>query len=148
MEDYLERIYQLMLEKGYARVVDIAELLEVQSPSVTRMVQKLAEEGFLEYEKYRGITLTDKGRAVGKSVRGRHNVLADLLRLAGVTDEGTVFTDVEGIEHHVSPATMDAVAGLVRFFQETPACLAELRAFQAKDGGKKAAPRETNSGGA
>lgn len=132
MEDYLERIYQLMQEKGYARVVDIAELLKVQSPSVTRMVQKLADEGYLEYEKYRGIVLTQKGEHLGKAVKRRHKTLAEFLRLAGVEDEATVFKDVEGIEHHVSPATMDAIRSLVHFFQECPKCHDELKAFQAK----------------
>jgi Mn-dependent DtxR family transcriptional regulator len=142
MEDYLERIVQLMQEKGYARVVDIAQLLKVQSPSVTRMVQKLAEEGFLEYEKYRGIVLTEKGEALGRAVKGRHKVLAEFLRLIGVEDESTVFTDVEGIEHHVSPATMEAIRSLVHFFQEHATCLDELRAFQARRraGGDGTAP--------
>lgn len=136
MEDYLERIYQLMQDKGYARVVDIADLLNVQSPSVTRMVQKLADEGFLEYEKYRGIVLTPKGEHLGKSVKRRHKTLAEFLRLIGVTDETTVFKDVEGIEHHVSPATMEAIRSLVHFFQECPSCHEQLRAFQEGRGSR------------
>ncbi len=132
MEDYLERIYQLMQEKGYARVVDIANLLNVQSPSVTRMIQKLADEDFLQYEKYRGIVLTPKGEHLGKSVKRRHKTLAEFLRQIGVTDEETVFKDVEGIEHHVSPATMDAIRSLVHFFEENPRCHEELKEFQAK----------------
>jgi Mn-dependent DtxR family transcriptional regulator len=130
MEDYLERIYQLMQEKGYARVVDIASLLNVQSPSVTRMIQKLADEEYLEYEKYRGIVLTAKGESLGKSVKRRHKTLAEFLRMIGVTDEGTVFKDVEGIEHHVSPVTFDAIRGLVSFFQGNPDCFEQLRKFQ------------------
>ena len=132
MEDYLERIYQLMQEKGYARVVDIASLLNVQSPSVTRMIQKLADEQYLEYEKYRGIVLTPKGEKLGKAVKGRHRTLADFLRQIGVKDEETVFKDVEGIEHHVSPATMDAIRSLVQFFKDCPKCHEDLREYQEK----------------
>jgi Mn-dependent DtxR family transcriptional regulator len=132
MEDYLERIYQLMQEKGYARVVDIANLLNVQSPSVTRMIQKLADEQYLEYEKYRGIVLTPKGEHLGKAVKRRHKTLTEFLRLIGVTDEETVFKDVEGIEHHVSPATMDAIRSLVHFFQEVPSCHEELKKFRKR----------------
>jgi len=132
MEDYLERIYQLMQEKGYARVVDIANLLNVQSPSVTRMIQKLADEEFLEYEKYRGIVLTEKGESLGKAVKRRHKTLSEFLRLVGVRDEATVFKDVEGIEHHVSPETLDAIRSLVEFFEGHPTCLGELQEFQAR----------------
>lgn len=132
MEDYLERIYQLMQEKGYARVVDIANLLNVQSPSVTRMIQKLADEQYLEYEKYRGIVLTEKGEKLGKAVKGRHRTLAEFMRQIGVKDEETVFKDVEGIEHHVSPVTMEAIRSVVHFFQECPKCHEELRDFQEK----------------
>ena len=62
MEDYLEQIYMLIEEKGYARVSDIAELLGVHPSSVTKMVQKLDREEYLVYEKYRGLMLTAKGR--------------------------------------------------------------------------------------
>lgn len=132
MEDYLERIYQLMQEKGYARVVDIANLLNVQSPSVTRMIQKLADEEYLEYEKYRGIILTPKGEHLGKAVKRRHKTLTEFLRLVGVTDEATVFKDVEGIEHHVSPASMDAIRSLVSFFQQCPDCHEQLKKFRER----------------
>ena len=55
MEDYLEVIYELVEEKGYATTVDISTYLNVSSPSVTKMVQRLDESGYLNYEKYRGI---------------------------------------------------------------------------------------------
>src|SRR5437016_13534018 len=67
-EDYLERIQELIEEKGYARVVDIASSLQVKQASVTGMVQKLGEMGYLNYEKYRGLILTDKGRAVACTI--------------------------------------------------------------------------------
>src|SRR5215212_3827135 len=63
-EDYLERIHELIQEKGYARVVDIASSLDVKQASATSMVQKLGELGYLNYVKYRGLVLTDKGREV------------------------------------------------------------------------------------
>ena len=58
-EDYLERIHELLESKGTAHVADIAQSLGVGQPSVTSMVQKLADEGYLHYEKYRALTLTD-----------------------------------------------------------------------------------------
>src|SRR3990167_9018978 len=101
MEDYLERIYMLVEEKGYARVASIAKLLDVQAPSVTRMVQKLAEEGYVEYEKYGRVTLTPRGSDIGGGLRDRHTVLSEFLRAIGLEDEALIWKDVEGIEHHV-----------------------------------------------
>src|SRR4026207_176495 len=98
-EDYLERIHELIQEKGYARVVDIASSLEVKQASVTSMVQKLDELGYLNYEKYRGLILTDKGRAVATRIQKRHETLSRFFSLFGL-DEETQRHDIEGIEHH------------------------------------------------
>lgn len=62
MEDYIEQIYLLIENKGYARVSDIAEALSVHPSSVTKMVQKLDRNEYLIYEKYRGLILTPKGK--------------------------------------------------------------------------------------
>ncbi|MDY6958561.1 MAG: hypothetical protein SVK08_05340, partial [Halobacteriota archaeon] len=51
-------IYELIEEKGYARTVDISSRLNVQPPSVTEMIQRMDEGGYLIYEKYRGLKLT------------------------------------------------------------------------------------------
>src|SRR6266700_4559850 len=103
-EDYLERIHELIEEKGYARVVDIATSLQVKQASVTSMVQKLGELGYLNYEKYRGLVLTEKGRAVATGIQRRHETLARFFSLFGL-DAQTQHRDIEGIEHHLSPAT-------------------------------------------
>ena len=66
MEDYLEVIYELIKQKGYATPVDISEYLNVSSPSVTKMVQRLYEQGYLNYEKYRGISLTPRNFCCNK----------------------------------------------------------------------------------
>src|SRR5262245_37025337 len=84
-EDYLERIHELIEEKGYARVVDIASSLEVREASVTSMVQKLDELGYLKYEKYRGLVLTDKGREVARRIQGRHETLSRFFSLFGLS---------------------------------------------------------------
>ena len=67
-EDYLERIQELIQEKGYARMVDIASSLNVRQASVTSMVQKLGDLGYVNYVKYRGLVLTDKGRSIAPTV--------------------------------------------------------------------------------
>jgi Mn-dependent DtxR family transcriptional regulator len=121
-EDYLERIHELIEEKGYARVVDIAESLQVTQASVTSMVQKLGEMGYLHYVKYRGLVLTEKGRAVGCNIQKRHETLSRFFSLLGV-DAETQKRDIEGIEHHLSPVTVEVLSDLAHFFETNPAIL-------------------------
>jgi len=105
MEDYLEVIYELVQQKGYATTVDISSYLNVSSPSVTKMMQKLDETGYLIYEKYRGIKLTNEGIRIARNIRNRHGLLAEFFMIIGV-DEETANNDAEGIEHHLHPETM------------------------------------------
>lgn len=115
-EDYLERIHELIEEKGYARVVDIASSLKVRQASVTSMVQKLGELGFLNYEKYRGLILTDEGRNVAERIKRRHETLARFFSLLELEEE-TQRKDIEGIEHHLSPETLAMISDLTKFFE-------------------------------
>lgn len=121
-EDYLERIYELIQQKGYARVIDIASSLKVRSSSVTKMLQRLDSEHLVKYEKYRGIALTPQGEAIAKSVKNRHRQLEEFLKILGV-DEATIQKDVEGIEHHLSPRTLECLRDLVSFLHEDPHAL-------------------------
>src|SRR5271166_4007821 len=70
-EDHLERIQELVQRKGYARVTDIAASLGLSRSAVSNMVRRLAARGFVNYEKYRGFTLTDEGRAVASHIKAR-----------------------------------------------------------------------------
>ncbi|NEZ41632.1 transcriptional regulator MntR [Paenibacillus alvei] len=125
MEDYLERIYKLIDEKGYARVSDIAEGLEVHPSSVTKMIQKLDKDDYLIYEKYRGLVLTSKGKKIGKRLVDRHQLLEDFLTLIGVAHEH-IYTDVEGIEHHLSWNSITCIETLVEYFRRDPQRLQAL----------------------
>lgn len=129
MEDYIEQIYILIDEKGYARVSDIAEALSVHPSSVTKMVQKLDKDEYLVYEKYRGLILTPKGKKIGKRLVYRHDLLEQLLRLIGVKEEN-IYEDVEGIEHHLSWDAIDRVGDLVQFFEEDESRVEALRDIQ------------------
>jgi Mn-dependent DtxR family transcriptional regulator len=125
MEDYLERIYKLIDEKGYARVSDIAEGLEVHPSSVTKMIQKLDKDNYLVYEKYRGLVLTSKGQKMGKRLVVRHQLLEEFLTLIGVSED-TIYKDVEGIEHHLSWDSITCIETLLEYFKRNPARAEEL----------------------
>lgn len=126
VEDYLERILELINTKGYARVVDIAQGLRISQASVTNMVQRLDAEGLLKYEKYRGLALTASGEALARNITRRHRLLTDFLKLLGLDDE-LIYHDVEGMEHHISPPTLRAIEELTAHLQRQPALLAKVR---------------------
>lgn len=132
MEDYIELIYTLIQTKGYARVTDIAEELDVHPSSVTKMIQKLDRDSYVHYEKYRGFILTDKGNKIGKRLVFRHDLLEEFLELIGV-DQENIFHDVEGIEHHLSWNAIDRIADLVEFFKEDDERVSLLRKIQEKN---------------
>lgn len=126
MEDHIEIIYSLIEQKGYARVSDIAEALSVLPSSVTKMVQKLDKDGYLIYERYRGLMLTPKGQKLGKRLLQRHDLLEQFLRLIGV-EEDKIYEDVEGIEHHLSWNSIDRIADLVQLLEEDASVAERLK---------------------
>lgn len=126
MEDYLERILELINSKGYARVVDIASSLDISQASVTNMVQRLDAEGLLKYEKYRGLVLTTAGEELARNITRRHQLLTDFLKLLGIDDD-VIYHDVEGMEHHISPPTLRALEALTAHLQKQPGLLNQIR---------------------
>ena len=122
-EDYLERILELVQETGQARVMDIATSLNVRQASVTNMVKKLCEMGYVDHEKYkRGLVLTEKGQEVALKIQRRHETLSSFFSMLKL-DEDTQRRDIEGIEHHLSRGTVLALEDLVSFFDKHPEVL-------------------------
>lgn len=113
-EDYVELIADLIAAKGEARAVDLADRLGVAPATVNSQVTKLARAGLVESAPYRAIFLTAEGRALADFAKARHRTVVDFLLAIGV-DEATAHQDAEGIEHHVSDATLAAMA---RFLDE------------------------------
>ncbi len=118
MEDYLEMIYRLAREKGYTRIGDLATALNVQPPSASKMVQKLAEMGYLQFEKYGVIELSKKGREHGRYLLKRHETLERFLAIIGVKEQ--LLEETEKIEHYISPETIGKIMLLVEFMEDNP----------------------------
>jgi Mn-dependent DtxR family transcriptional regulator len=131
-EDHLERIAELVDYKGYARVTDVAEKLGLTRSTVSNMVQRLAARGFLNYEKYRGFSLTAKGRAVATRIKTRHETLTELLGLLGLEPE-TIEQEVEDIEHHLRHQTLEVFAKLVNYWKLHPRHLQAFLTFTRKN---------------
>ncbi|MEI6222069.1 MAG: iron dependent repressor, metal binding and dimerization domain protein [bacterium] len=111
-ENYLKHIGELIANKGYARVTDIAGLMKIRPASVTIMVKRLEQLGFVKREHYRGLSLTAAGEKVSRNVATRHDVLVELLELLGLSSE-VIEHDVDGLEHHLSDETLKAMRTLV-----------------------------------
>jgi Mn-dependent DtxR family transcriptional regulator len=126
VEDYLERILELIDSKGYARVVDIAKGLRISQASVSNMVRRLDADGLLKYEKYRGLVLTAAGETLARNITRRHQLLSEFLTLLRL-DAQIIHHDVEGMEHHISPPTLRAIEALTAQLKRRPALLAKLR---------------------
>ena len=119
MEDYLEIIAELVELKGYATTLDISRYMHVSAPSVTKMLQRLDENGFLEYEKYHGINLTEKGAQVADGIRQKHGILLEFFEILGIGYD-TANQDTEGIEHHLNPKTIKQLRKFITFLKSNP----------------------------
>ena len=125
-EDYLEQISTLIEEKGYARVVDIAQNLNISQASVTGMIQRMDSDGLVSYEKYRGVILTAEGEKIATAIIKRHKSLTEFFNLFGLNDDET-YQDIEGMEHHMNPNTLRTIQALTDELQRQPALLSRVK---------------------
>lgn len=112
-EDYVELIAELIDATGEARPVDMAERLGVKPPTVTKNIARLTRDGLVRRERYRSIFLTDAGEELANACRARHQTVLSFLMALGI-DEDIAARDAEGIEHHVSSATLRAFENFLK----------------------------------
>ena len=112
IEDYVELIADLIETEGEARSVDLSKRLGVTAATVNNTLKRLERDGYVTTQPYRSIFLTDQGRDLAERCRSRHRLVRDFLIAVGV-DEATAEQDAEGIEHHVSQATLEVFARVV-----------------------------------
>ncbi len=113
LEDYAELIADLLAADGEARPTDIARRLGVSHVTVVKAISRLKREGLATARPYRGVFLTEAGQALAARVRARHRLVVDLLLAVGVPLEDAE-ADAEGIEHFVSPSTLEAFARFLK----------------------------------
>jgi DtxR family Mn-dependent transcriptional regulator len=109
-EDYLKAIFQLAERSEWVATTDIAERLGIAPASVTGMVKRLAESAHLEHLPYRGVRLTDSGRAVALAVMRRHRILETYLITKLAYDWSNVHEEAERLEHAVSEELIERMA--------------------------------------
>jgi DtxR family manganese transport transcriptional regulator len=111
-EDYVEAISEVLAEKGVCRVIDLARRFDVSHVTVTKIVARLKERGLVCSEPYKPLELTESGKRLAAKSRRRHEIVHKFLLAIGVS-EAIAATDSEGIEHHVSPETLEAMRAFV-----------------------------------
>ena len=127
-EDYLEIISELVGLKGYATTLDISRHMNVSPPSVTKMLQKLDKDGYLEYERYHGINLTSKGNQVAEAIRQKHSTLLEIFEILGIKKD-IANQDVEGMEHYLNPKTIKRLRKFLVFLKSNPKIIDEFNEF-------------------
>lgn len=131
MEDYLEMIYRLSREDGYTRIFELSNALNVQPPSTTKMVQKLAKLKLLNYERYGVITLEDKGEKLGKTLLSRHVVIETFLTMLGASKK-EIFKETERIEHTISNDTLTLISSFTKFIGDNSDILVRFNEYKNK----------------
>lgn len=107
-EDYVELIADLIAEHGEARGSDVAKRLGVSNATVVKTLRRLQDSDLITQERYRSIFLTKAGQKLAEEARRRHRIVEDFLVSLGVSRD-TARIDSEGLEHHVSEETLDAM---------------------------------------
>jgi DtxR family transcriptional regulator, manganese transport regulator len=106
--DYVEIIEDLREASGEARGADICRILGVSHVTVSKTLQRLARDGYVIANPYRSVMLTAKGTELARASRERHELILQFLIQIGVPAD-VAETDSEGIEHHLSEATIKAI---------------------------------------
>ena len=127
-EDYLEVIAELVELKGYATTLDVSRFMDVSPPSVTKMLQKLDEKKYLEYEKYHGINLTDIGKQVADAIRRKHSTLLEFFEILNV-GKGIANQDTEGLQHHLNDKTIRQLRKFITFLKSNPKIIKQFHEF-------------------
>lgn len=128
LEDYLEMTCRLCEQDGFARVGRLSELLNVRPSSASKMLSKLATLGYLKYDRYEMIRMTEAGRQTGEYLLYRHETIQRFLSLLGSDD---ALQETELIEHTLSPRTVGDLQVLNDFFGQNPEIQRRFCAFQA-----------------
>jgi len=131
-ENYLKRIYILIETKGKARISDIAKLMDRSLSSVSEAVKRMAEEGYLNYEKYGKITLTDMGADIAVSVHNNYSIINDLLQTLGVP-EHLALEDACSMEHQVSETSIRTIQEFVKFARQDTKAVELLQDFKSSN---------------
>ncbi|MCI6277606.1 MAG: MarR family transcriptional regulator [Clostridium sp.] len=121
-EDYIEMIYRLGMEShDDVRVNELARILHVKPPSVTKMIKRLADIELVKYKKYGAIILTSEGHIIGELLLKRHELIFTFLKLLVYKEgyeEDKILEETEKIEHTINKETLEGMGELMEFMDD------------------------------
>lgn len=117
MEDYLEMIYRLYKENKNINIKNISNKLNVKYSSTTKMINRLEKEGFVNYEKYKEITITKKGLSYGRYLLKRHEILVNFFKY--INKDHYNLEQVEKIEHFTDKITIKNIESLLNKIKDS-----------------------------
>ena len=120
LEDYLEAIYNLCLEKNLAHANKIADRLGVGRSSVSWALNQLSKKDLINYAPYEAITLTKKGQGLAQRLAGRHQAIKDFLIEVLAVDENTAEQNACRMEHVIDVQVLDQMQLFIQPEQELP----------------------------
>lgn len=118
LEDYLEAIYLIFVDRELIRVKDVVEKLNVSTASVIGAIKKLVSKGFLEHERYGYIELTDLGKQKAEKIYGKHSTLLYFINKILDVDLNIAEKDACNIEHYLSDQTFEKLMDFVKEYKE------------------------------
>jgi DtxR family Mn-dependent transcriptional regulator len=113
LEDYLEMV-SFLADEGEVRITDIAARLGVSKPSVLTALRTLEEQGLLEHERYRTVSLTQKGVIQAAEIRDRHSFLTVFLKNVVGVSADVAEKDACKMEHLLSDETLKKMKALAK----------------------------------
>lgn len=129
-EDYIEMIYRVQIDNGTTKVVELANCLNINKASVSKMIKRLESKDLVIHKSYGDITLTEKGYDIGNSLLYRHNTVESFLEIIGVRNN--LHDETEKVEHTISAETIECITNFVNFFNENKDILDEYNNFLIK----------------
>ncbi|MFT3983865.1 MAG: iron dependent repressor, metal binding and dimerization domain protein [Lachnospiraceae bacterium] len=126
LEDYLEMVYRLCLEENYTRINKLSENLHVMPSSASKMVARLVDLNYLNYDSLGSILLTEEGKSTGGYLLKRHQILEHFFTLIGSINP---LEETELVEHMLCSSSVLRIQAMLEFFAQNPDLHQQLTSF-------------------
>ncbi len=116
-ENYLKAIYQIVEKNKAARVKDVSNILSIGASSVSEALRNLADKGYINYQPYGIVTLTDKGEEIAIELNKRHEIICNFLENVLLVDKEITAENANKIEYGVSEEVLEKFVRFLTFMQ-------------------------------
>lgn len=117
LENYLKAIYEIVIKNKAARAKDVSKLLSIGASSVSEALKNLADKGYINYQPYGIVTLTDKGEKTALELNKRHVIICNFLENVLLVDKEIIDENANKIEYGVSEEVLEKFIRFLTFMQ-------------------------------